>query len=78
MAVATIVSELELVNLYKSVGDTDKAKARQLNTVTKDHLGEEHDSTFRYMASLSTLFWTQVLSEKQVLSFPTVLRNIRG
>ena len=50
-------SELELVNNYKSVGDTDKAKAkaRQLNIVTKDQLGEDHDSTFRCMASPSTL-----------------------
>lgn len=57
MAEATIASELELVDHYKSVGDTDKAKtkARQMNILTKDHLGEDHDSTFRCMASLSTL-----------------------
>ena len=57
MAEATIGSQLELANHYKSVGDTDEAtaKARQMNILTKDHLGEDHDSTFRCMASLSTL-----------------------
>lgn len=57
MAEATIGSELELVNHYKSVGDTEKAKvrARQINNLTKDQLGEDHDSTFRCIASLSTL-----------------------
>ena len=56
-AEATIGSEVELVNHYKSVGDIDKAKAkaRQICTLTKDHLGGDHDSTFRCMASLSTL-----------------------
>lgn len=57
MAEATISSELELINHYKSVGDTEKAKAkaRQLNVLAKDKLGEDHDSTLRCMASLSTL-----------------------
>ena len=56
-AEGTIGSELELVNHYESVGDTDKdkAKARQIDILTKGHLGEDHDSTFRCMASLSTL-----------------------
>ena len=56
-AEATIGSELELVNHYKSVGDTEKAKikARQNYMLTKDRLGEDHDSTFRCMASFSTV-----------------------
>lgn len=57
MAEATIGSELELVDHYESVGDTDKAKAkaRQMYILTKDHLGEDHDSTFRCLASFSEL-----------------------
>ncbi len=57
MAEATVGSELELVNHYKSVGDIDKAKAkiRQIYILTIHHLGEDHDSTFRCMASHSTL-----------------------
>ena len=57
MAEPTINSELELVGHYKSINDTEKAKAkaRQLNILTKDNLGEDHDSTLRCMASLSTL-----------------------
>ncbi|KAL8789929.1 MAG: hypothetical protein Q9195_006590 [Heterodermia aff. obscurata] len=57
MAEATISSELELVNHYKSVGDTEKAKTkvRELHLLTKDKLGEDHDSTLRCMASLSAV-----------------------
>lgn len=57
MAEATIGSELELVNHYKSVGDIDKAKAkaRQICILSINHLGEDHDSTFRCMASHSTV-----------------------
>ena len=59
MAEATISSELELVNHYKSVGDIEKAKAkvRQLIILTKDNLGEGHDSTLRCMASLSKILF---------------------
>ena len=65
-AEATIDSELGLAEHYKTVGDVEKAKVklRQLDKVTKDHLGEDHDTTLRCMASLSLLLLNTGLIEE--------------
>ncbi len=80
MAEATIGSELELVNHYKSVGDIDKAKAkeRQIYVLTIHHLGEDHDSTFRCMASYSTLLLDAGFIEEAGLVVHDCLTNHLG
>ena len=56
-AEATISSDLELVRYYTLVGDSEKAKAKASYWYlrTRDCVGEDHDITFRCLASFSTV-----------------------
>lgn len=53
----TVASGLDLVKHYQSVGDLDKAESacRHIYLLTREQLGEEHDTTLRCLAALSTL-----------------------
>ena len=56
-AEATISSDLDLVRYYTLVGDSEKAKAKASYwyLLTRDCVGEDHDITFRCLASFSTV-----------------------
>ena len=56
-AEATISSDLELIRYYTLVGDSEKAKAKASYwySLTRDCVGEDHDITFRCLASFSTV-----------------------